>query len=163
MNFSRVLKIMAIGKGVKAIDKRINTRLKARKYGVVSQKYISFLRAEKLLRTSGVVLNETNKNCLFMHNSHESTKHWVVKSILFKLLRERGRTVGTEVEIRGGIVDVLDVDKFIGYEIESNINKSSTQKKSKRLWRLHDVIFIDLKKIPDSLKAAEKYLRNLIV
>lgn len=145
------------------VSKRVNVRLKGRKYGIVSQKYISFLRAEKLLRTNGVVLNETNKNCLFMHNSRESTKHWVIKSIVFKLLRERGRTVGTEVELRGGIVDVLDVDNFIGYEIESKINKRSVQQKSKRLWRLHDVIFIDATKIPDSIKAAEEYLRELII
>jgi UTP-glucose-1-phosphate uridylyltransferase len=140
-----------------------NVRLKARKYGVVSQKYVSFLRAEKLLRTSGIVLNNNNKNCLFMHNSHESTKHWIIKSIIFKILRERNRTVGAEIELRGGIVDVLDVDNFIGYEVESNINKKSIQQKSKRLWRLHDVVFIDVKKVPDSIEGAEKYLKKLVV
>lgn len=142
---------------------RVNTRLKVRKYGIASQKYISFLRSEKLLRTNGVVLNEKNKNCLFMHSGKESVKHWVIKSILFKLLRERGQTVGTEVEVKGGIVDVLDVDNFIGYEVESKINKRSVRQKLKRLWRLHDIIFIDMKKVPDSIKATEKYLRNIIV
>ena len=140
-----------------------NTRLKARKYGIVSQRYISFLRAEKLLRTNGIVLNERNKNCLFMHNSRESTKHWTIKSIIFKILRERGRTVGTEVEVRGGIVDVLDVNSFIGYEIESNISQKAMLQKTKRLWRLHDVIFIDAKKVPDSIQDAEKYLRTIVV
>lgn len=145
------------------IKARVDTRLKARKYGIASQKYISFLRSERLLRTNGVVLNEKNKNCLFMHSSRESVEHWVIKSILFKLLRERGRTVGTEIEVRGGIVDVLDVDNFIGYEIESNINKKSVQQKLKRLWRLHDIVFIDIKKVPDSIKATEKYLRDIII
>ncbi len=140
-----------------------NTRLKARKYGIVSQRYISFLRAEKLLRTNGIVLNERNKNCLFMHNSRESTKHWVIKSIIFKILRERGRTIGTEVEVRGGIVDVLDVNSFIGYEIESNISQKAMLQKTKRLWKLHDVIFIDVKKVPDSIQDAEKYLRTIVV
>lgn len=140
-----------------------NTRLKARKYGIVSQRYISFLRAEKLLRTNGIVLNERNKNCLFMHNSRESTKHWMIKSIIFKILRERGRTVGTEVEVRGGIVDVLDVNSFIGYEIESNISQKAMLQKTKRLWKLHDVIFIDVKKVPDSIQDAEKYLRTIVV
>lgn len=142
---------------------KVNTRLKARKYGIASQKHISFLQAEKLMRTNGVVLNNTNKNCLFMHNIRESTKHWVIKSILFKLLRERGRTVGTEVEIRGGIVDVLDVNNLIGYEIESKISKKLIRQKSRRLWRLRDVIFIDVKKVPNSFEAAEKYLESLIV
>lgn len=140
-----------------------NTRLKARKYGIVSQRYISFLRAEKLLRTNGIVLNERNKNCLFMHNSRESIKHWTIKSIIFKILRERGRTVGTEVEVRGGIVDVLDVNSFIGYEIESNISQKAMLQKTKRLWKLHDVIFIDVKKVPDSIQNAEKYLRTIVV
>lgn len=145
------------------IKARMDTRLKARKYGIASQKYISFLRSEKLLRTNGVVLNEKNKNCLFMHSSKESLNHWVIKSILFKLLRERGRTVGTEIEVRGGIVDVLDVDNLIGYEIESKINRRSVQQKLKRLWRLHDIVFIDIKKVPDSIKATEKYLRDIII
>lgn len=140
-----------------------NTRLKARKYGIVSQRYISFLRAEKLLRTNGIVLNERNKNCLFMHNSRESIKHWIIKSIIFKILRERGRTVGTEIEVRGGIVDVLDVNSFIGYEIESNINQKAMLQKTKQLWKLHDVIFIDVKKVPDSIQDAEKYLRVIVV
>lgn len=140
-----------------------NTRLKARKYGIVSQRYISFLRAEKLLRTNGIVLNERNKNCLFMHNSRESTKHWMIKSIIFKILRERGRTIGTEVEVRGGIVDVLDADTFIGYEIESNISQKAMLQRTKRLWKLHDVIFIDVKKVPDSIQDAEKYLRTIVV
>lgn len=140
-----------------------NTRLKARRYGIVSQRYISFLRAEKLLRTNGIVLNERNKNCLFMHNSRESIKHWIIKSIIFKILRERGRTVGTEVEVRGGIVDVLDVNSFIGYEIESNISQKAMLQKTKRLWKLHDVIFIDVKKVPDSIQDAEKYLRGIVV
>lgn len=137
--------------------------MRIRKYGIVSQRYISFLQAEKLLRTNGVVLNETNKNCLFIHNNHESVKHWTVKSIVFKLLRELGRTVGTELEIRGGIVDVVDVDNFIGYEIESNISEKSALQRSKRLWRLRDVIFIDLRKVPDSIEAAEKYLKHILV
>ena len=140
-----------------------NTRLKARKYGIVSQRYISFLRAEKLLRTNGIVLNERNKNCLFMHNSRESTKHWMIKSIIFKILRERGRTIGTEVEVRGGIVDVLDVNSFIGYEIESNISQKAMLQKTKSLWKLYDVIFIDVKKVPDSIQDAEKYLRTIVV
>lgn len=147
----------------KVNSKMVNARSRVRKYGIVSQRYISFLQAEKLLRTNGIVLNETNKDCLFMHNSHESVKHWFVKSIVFKVLRELGRTVGTEVEMRGGIVDILDVDNFIGYEIESDINERTILQKSKRLWRLHDLIFIDLKKVPDSIEEAERYLRTAIV
>jgi len=142
---------------------KARVRVKARKYGIVSQRYISFLRAQKLLQTNGVVLNETNKNCLFMHNSHESTKHWMIKALLFKLLRERGHTLGTEVEIKGGIVDVLDIHTFVGYEIESRLSEELIKKRLKRLWRLHDVVFIDAKKVPNDVMKAEKYLERVVV
>ncbi len=144
-------------------SRRKNSRDRVRKYGLVSQRYVSFLRAERLLRVKGMVINEVNKNCLFMYNNRESTKHWVIKALLFKLLRERGRTVGTEVEIKGAIVDVLDVDNLIGYEIESNFNSKAVDCKLKRLWKLHDVFFIDVKKVPDNVLEAEKYLEKFVV
>lgn len=140
-----------------------NVSERVRKYGLVSQRYVSFLRAQKLLRTNGVVLNEANRDCLFMHNSRESTKHWMVKALLFKILRGRGRTVGTEVEVRGGIVDVLDVDKLIGYEIECNPSEKTIKRKLKRLWRLRDLFFIDTSKVPDNVNEAEKYLDSFII
>jgi len=65
--------------------------------------------------------------------------------------------------MRGGIVDILDVENFIGYEVESHISEREILQKSKRLWRLHDLVFIDLKKVPDSIEEAEKYLRGIIV
>jgi len=141
----------------------INTRLKRRKYGVASQNGISFLRADSLLQENGVVLNEQNKSCLFMHNDKESTKHWVIKALLLKILRGLGRTVGTEIETRGGVVDVLDADNLVGYEIETKINRRVVEQKVKRLWRLHDVIFIDAKKVPDDIKLAEQNLRARVV
>lgn len=135
---------------------------KRRRYGIVSQRYISFLRAEKLLRTNGVVLDESNKNCLFMHNSNESLKHWMIKAQLFRLLRRKKHTVGTEVELKGGIVDVLDVETFVGYEIENDPSLSTIGRKTKRLWRLNDIVFIDANQVPDNVKEAEVYLRRML-
>lgn len=103
------------------------------------------------------------KNCLFMHTGNESMKHWMAKAVLFKLIRGRGRTVGTEVEINGAIVDVVDIDSLIGYEIESNPKKSVIKSKLKRLWHLRDVFFIDASKVPDNIEEAEKYLERFVV
>lgn len=103
------------------------------------------------------------KNCLFMHTGNESMKHWMAKAVLFKLIRDRGRTTGTEVEINGGIVDVVDIDSLIGYEIESNPKKSVIKSKLKRLWHLRDVFFIDASRVPDDIKGAEKYLKRFVV
>jgi len=136
--------------------------MKRRKYGVASQKNISTLRADSLLEKNGIVLNAQNKNCLFMHNAKESTKHWTIKAIIFKLLRIRRRTVATEVEMKGGILDVLDVDSFVGYEIESTPTRKIVEKKTKQFWQLHDIIFIDARKVPDAISLAEKHLEKFI-
>lgn len=139
----------------------MGTRERVRRYGLKSQKYIRFLRAEKLLASKGIVLNEKNRNCLFIYNANEGMKHFIVKAIIFKILRERGRNVGTEIEVMDGIVDLIDVNNLIAYEIESNVNKA--KEKVGRLQSVKDVFIIDLKKVPDSLKEAERYLRQKIV
>jgi len=139
----------------------MGTREKVTMYGLKSQKYISFLQAEKLLASKGFVLNKKNENCLFLHNKKESMKHFIVKAIIFKILRERGRKVGSEIEFENGIVDLLDVDNLIIYEIENNRTKA--KEKVKRLKSVTDVFVIDLKKVPNNLKEAEKYLREKVV
>jgi len=139
----------------------MGTREKVTMYGLKSQKYISFLQAEKLLASKGFVLNKKNENCLFLHNKKESMKHFIVKAIIFKILRGRGRKVGSEIEFENGIVDLLDVDNLIIYEIENNRTKA--KEKIKRLKSIRDIFVIDLKEVPDSLKEAEKYLREKVV
>lgn len=139
----------------------MGTREKVVKYGLKSQKYISFLQAEKLLASKGFVLNKKNENCLFLHNRKESMKHFIVKAIIFKILRERGRKVGTEIEFKNGIVDLIDVDNLIIYEIENNVTKA--KEKIEQLKNVRDVFIVNLKKVPDSLKEAEKYLRRKVV
>lgn len=139
----------------------MGAREKVIMYGLKSQKYISFLQAEKLLASKGFVLNKKNENCLFLHNKKESMKHFIVKAIIFKILRERGRKVGTEIEFNNGIVDLIDVDNLIIYEIENNVSKA--KEKVKRLKNMRDIFVIDLKKVPDSLKEAERYLRQKTV
>ena len=104
-------------------------RSRARKYGLSSQRKMSQSKAIQLLREKNYVITERNKNCLFLHNSHESLKHFVIKAIVFKILREFDRTVGTEIETNGGIADVIDVDNLIVYEIESNFSKRKLKEK----------------------------------
>jgi hypothetical protein len=90
-------------------------------------------------------------------------RHWLVKCILFKLLRDRGRLTGTEVETRGGIVDLLDADNMIAYEVETAPTERQIHQKVRRLWHLHDVFVIDVRKVPDSLDAAVKFFKEKIV
>ncbi|MCX6820854.1 MAG: hypothetical protein NT016_02810 [Candidatus Aenigmarchaeota archaeon] len=136
---------------------------KRRSYGIPSQKRVSFLRADRLLRERGAVLDGANSNCLFAHSGKESMKHWIVKALLFKALRDLGRTVGTEIETAGGIVDVLDADSLVAYEVETDIDRAVIERKCRRLWRMHDVVFVDASKVPDGIADAERCLRGLIV
>jgi len=141
----------------------MKVRERVRKYGLKSQRFIHFLRAEKLLASKGFVLNQKNKNCLFTHSNRESMKHWLVKAIIFKILRERERMVGSEIETKNGIVDIIDVDNLIAYEIEMNLTENKKKEKLSRLKGVRDVFFIDLRKVPDTFEDAEEYLRKKVV
>ncbi|MFH1622962.1 MAG: hypothetical protein ABIA12_00365 [Candidatus Aenigmatarchaeota archaeon] len=132
------------------------------RYGIPSQRRMSGMRAARLLEERGAVCDVANSNRLFMHNRNEGTKHWVVKALLFKALRELGRTVGTEIEVRGGIVDVLDADNLVGYEVETRISRPAIERKYRRLWRLRDVVFVDASKIPDGIADAERCIKALV-
>jgi hypothetical protein len=139
------------------------TRKRIEKYGLHSQKLISQMEARKLLKENGVVVNGNNRNCLFLHSRKETMNHFVVKSILFKILREKERNVGTEIEINNGIVDLIDLDNLIVYEIENGRNKKSVREKIINYRVAKDVFFIDCKKVPDNLKAIENYLRKISI
>ena len=99
----------------------------------------------------------------FLRNNSESMKHWIIKAIIFKILRELKRTVGVEYEVHGAIVDVIDMDESIAYEIESHINERKVLRRLRKLSNLHDVFIIDARKVPNDFAGAEKYLRKIIV
>ena len=120
----------------------MSVRRKILLYGLSSQKEISQNAAEKMLYKKGFVLNERNKNCLFPHNKHESLKHWVTKAIVFHILRKKGRTLGSEVEVRNAIADVFDSDNRIAYEIENNCFKLKMERKVRNLAEAKDVFII---------------------
>lgn len=139
------------------------TRGRVEKYGLQSQKLISQIEARRLLKENGIVINGNNKNCLFLHNKKESMKHFVVKAILFKILREKDRCIGTEIEIKNGIVDLIDMDNLIAYEIENGYSKKKIKEKLINYEVVKDVFFIECKNVPENINDAEKYLRRIVV
>jgi len=141
----------------------MNARRKILLYGLQSQKNFSKINAEKILQRKGFVLNDINSNCLYPHSRGESLKHWITKAIIFKILRERKRTVGTEVEVGNGIADVFDEDNKIIYEIEKSFSKVRRQEKMRNFYEANDVFFIDLGKVPDRINEAKKYLDEIVV
>lgn len=141
----------------------MSARRKVVFYGLSSQKKIPQNLAERILKEKGFVLNDKNANCLFMHNKKESLKHLLVKAILLKILVERNRTAGCEIEVGNGIADVFDSENKIVYEIESGLSKRRIKEKTSKLSAATDIIFIDTKKIPNNMFLARKCLQKIIV
>jgi len=108
-------------------------------------------------------MNQRNSKCLFPHNRKETLKHWVAKAIIFKILLDRGRNVGSEIEVGNGITDVFDSDNKIAYEIENDVSKFRREGRNLSLFAANDVFVINLKRVPDEIGAAKKYLENIIV
>jgi hypothetical protein len=116
-----------------------------------------------MLKENGFVINDRNKNCVFTNTGNESTKHWMVKCLIFKILRQRKREVGTEIEIKNAVADVLDISNMIAYEIETNLTKEKVMEKLKHFVSITDVFFVDTREVPDDLFEAERYLQEKIV
>ena len=139
-----------------------NVRERVEKYGLSSQKGVNPLQAEKQLRANGFVLSKNNMNCLFASNGKESMKHFVAKTIIFKILRDRGRTVATEVETKNAIVDVLDVDNRIAYEVENGFDEDDIVGLVSHT-ELRDIFLIDLKEIPNDIYDATEFLKQILI
>ncbi len=137
-------------------------RQKVLKYGLSSQRKFLQQKAQKSLHENGFVLSDNNKNCLFSNSGNESVKHFLIKAIIFKILRERNRTVGTEIEVKGGIVDILDIDNLIAYEVETQLTRKKILEKL-QMSGVRDIFFIDTQEVPDDFYEAEKFLRDKVV
>ena len=144
-----------------AAKKMVRERVK--KYGLQSQRNSPYFKSQQMLNENGFVLSERNRNCLFTNGGSETMKHWIVKSMVFKKLREMGRQVGTEVEVNGGIVDVLDLDNMIAYEVENNFTRKKLNAKLSSLSGLRDIFFIDIVEVPDTFDEATIYLGEKLV
>ncbi|MEM5802104.1 MAG: hypothetical protein QXQ18_01825 [Candidatus Aenigmatarchaeota archaeon] len=102
-------------------------------------------------------------NCLYLNNGKESLKHFVVKAILFKILREKGKKVATEVDVDRDVVDLVDLDNLIAYEIERKPTREKIEKRLKELNFVKDIFFIDLKFLPNDIKTLEFLLKKMVV
>ena len=141
----------------------MGARQKIERYGLSSQKSFSQIEAKDILRKRGFVLNARNARCVFPHSRRESLKHWAIKSIMLKILMDRGRNAGSEIEVGNGIADIFDSDTGIAYEIESRRNGKSRREKTARMSSAKDVLFIDSSKVPDDIFKARKYLDKIVV
>lgn len=136
---------------------------RVRRYGLPSQRGTAYFKSRRMLAEEGFVLPENRRNCLFASSGSESMRHFLVKAMIFKRLRDMGRRVGTEVEVEGGIVDVLDADNMIAYEVETNLTRERLKEKLSCLSGVRDVFFIDVSEVPIDAADAMDYLSGKIV
>lgn len=141
----------------------MSARQKILRYGLSSQKKFSQSLAQKILYKKGFVMNERNSKCLFPHNKKESMKHWITKAIVFKILFDKRRNVGSEIEVGNGIADIFDADTKIVYEIENNSSKRKVENKIFNFSEASDVFIINPKEIPNDINSAKKYLERIVV
>lgn len=136
-------------------------RNRIKRYGLSSQKWLGQKKAQQLLEQEGIVLNEG----VFSHNKNESIKHFLVKAIIYKIIKEKGRIVGTEIETTNSIADVLDSTNMNVYEVETNATPGNRKEILKQYENVNikDVFIIDLRKVPNNIIEMEKCLRERIV
>lgn len=142
--------------------KRKMVRSRVKKYGLSSQRGVSYLQAEKELKENGFVLGKNDRNCVFSSNGKETLKHFISKAIIFKILRDRGRETATEVETKNAIVDVLDIDNRIAYEVENGFDEEDIIGLISHS-ELRDVFLIDLKEIPNDVYEAEEFFKQILI
>lgn len=87
----------------------------------------------------------------------EEVKHFIVKCVLYKLFKDAGKYPQCEVEVGGGVADVV-CNNFC-FEIESNPTPKKVEKKLKAFGGFKDIFVIDLRKVPDNLPEMVDYLK----
>lgn len=125
--------------------------------------------------TLGLTLRPYNRNKL-REDSAEDFKHFIVKATIFKILRDRGRTVVTEAQLKTNpeifktesgvhVADVFDVDNLIIYEVEGKMSNSKINIKLDqfRSEDINDIVIIDLKNVPNDINRMRKYLERAVV
>lgn len=120
-------------------------------------------RPKDYLRQMGVDVDSINLNSLVL-SSDENMMHFIVKAIIFKLLREAERDVGCEMEIGDGVADVVDLKGKYVYEVETNPSEDRVKKKLEQFGNaITDMIIIDTNRLNISVEDAVWKLKNKIV
>ena len=93
--------------------------------------------------------------------------HWMAKASIGFILRKNDHKFATEVEFsNGAIADVMDLETFIVYELESNYSKKDKQEKYNNFWdyeEVKDIIVIDPQKFSNDIKTMRNELESKLV
>ena len=115
-------------------------------------------------RQRGILYLPEHVNTLKMH-VNETLEHWIIKAMVFRLLRKMKHEVVTEFEITGmGVGDIFDLTASVQYEIETTSYPKYIHDRAKQYIRIGvDVIVIPIGKLPENIKEREKALKEYVL
>lgn len=94
-------------------------------------------------------------------------KHFLVKSAICFVLRKNGHDFATEHEFPNGrICDVLDLETFHVYEIETNASESDVKEKLGNFWDydgIRDTLVIDPSDAPDDIHGIRDWVEERLL
>jgi len=121
---------------------------------------------KKSLNISRNGIDTSNKHKILLHPS-ESLKHFIIKSLVCRILFEKKHSFVCEALVENGKkVDVCDLSMQIAYEIEPNDSNATLDSKFGKYGispAIKDVIIIPYEKIPDDFNSAYITLKSMIV
>lgn len=119
-------------------------------------------RCRDLKQTVDARIEPSDFNRMMCWKKDETIDHWSIKCLIFKILREMGRTVVGEANMGGGYCDVIDLDTGYIYEVETNPTPQTTKDKILRYNSafITDIIIIPIKELPKGDKERYKELKS---
>lgn len=103
-------------------------------------------------------------NKLRPHNTKESMKHFIIKSMVFKLLFNEGYFVYSEYQVKKGrVADIYanKKDERIIVEVETKPTKKNNQELME-FYQTDTLYIINSKKISDDINKMEKQLKHIL-
>lgn len=97
----------------------------------------------------------------------DAYKHYLIKAATGYILRKNDHVFTTELEFENGrIADVMDLNTFIVYELESNFSNSDYTEKVdnfREYENVKDVIVFDPQEAPNDLSGIKDWLEEKLV
>jgi len=105
------------------------------------------------------------KNKLLPHHGHETTKHFIIKAMVFKILFDRRYYVHSECEFKKGKISDIYALKCGGEKLVVEIETKPTKKHNKELKEFyHDKILyiIDVGKISNDITKMKEEIKKIL-
>jgi tRNA A58 N-methylase Trm61 len=98
------------------------------------------------------------------HNTNESREHFISKCILAQILYQKGHNIYTEGRHKTKKFDVIDLNTYTVYELESNVTTKSKDQKELNVKNSNfSLIIIDLKDLPKNIDDIFNFLNKKII